>query len=784
MQSYLHRYRRTDLAIVSACCLVAAPAFGGDYWVTYNNETSTRLVSNPAVGAADNQEKDYAWGDVNHDGWTDLIVVRKQPFTVGTQGRSNVLFMNLNGVLTDQTAQWIPDFLDAIEDRDVALVDVDNDGWDDIVTAAACNDAEGGGPDPCDPTGISDDSRLYMNLGNDGGGSWLGYGPPIVLFGTLGNNFCAVAAGDINNDGYVDLYFVSYNDNFEDQMLMNGGPGNPGVFTIENNRLTIAMRSSNFGTNAVIVDFNGDGWADIVKSEDGPVEIFRNGGNGFFDLLDPTYLGTAYHVGVGDLDGNGSLDLVISDDGTDRYILNPVLDGATDISFAFPGTTGGFGSNSIVVDLDGDGFNEVLIADVDVDVSGCVRISDILRNSGAPGFLDPPPPTNIPGSMLAGVHDIAVFDINNDGQLDIILGRCTGTQIWINSQEVISVTFEYPGGLPLFITPDVTTTLMIEITAFGDTIQGTPSIFISSDRGAFIESALTPIEGNLYSAELPAGQCADRFDFYLRAELSGGLSFTDPATAPVTLYTVISALGTQNLINDSLEGDTSNWTTTNDASLTGGAWEAADPNATLFLGVVAAPGNDASPDGIIAFVTENGPANSQVAELWDVDGGPTTLFSPLFDLSDTDGIISYARWSFSKGDTHDSLEVFISNDGGSNWSLVEEVVDTAGSWQTKTFIVSDFITPLSQMQMRFLMSDDDNSVSEAGIDDFRVDTLACIASCQWDIAGFDGVVGINDFLDLLAAWGPNPGHPADFNDDGVVGINDFLELLAHWGPCP
>ncbi len=58
--------------------------------------------------------------------------------------------------------------------------------------------------------------------------------------------------------------------------------------------------------------------------------------------------------------------------------------------------------------------------------------------------------------------------------------------------------------------------------------------------------------------------------------------------------------------------------------------------------------------------------------------------------------------------------------------------------------------------------------------------------CPWDVGpmGGDGIVGITDFLVLLAAWGPNPGHPADFDGDGVVGIVDFLELLANWGPCP
>ncbi len=45
----------------------------------------------------------------------------------------------------------------------------------------------------------------------------------------------------------------------------------------------------------------------------------------------------------------------------------------------------------------------------------------------------------------------------------------------------------------------------------------------------------------------------------------------------------------------------------------------------------------------------------------------------------------------------------------------------------------------------------------------------------------DGTVGIEDFLALLAAWGPNPGHPADLDLDGIVGITDLLQLLGAWG---
>jgi hypothetical protein len=54
--------------------------------------------------------------------------------------------------------------------------------------------------------------------------------------------------------------------------------------------------------------------------------------------------------------------------------------------------------------------------------------------------------------------------------------------------------------------------------------------------------------------------------------------------------------------------------------------------------------------------------------------------------------------------------------------------------------------------------------------------------CAGDVNG-DGAVGVADLLDLLAAWGPNPGDPADLNGDGVVGVPDLLIVLDAWGPC-
>ena len=56
------------------------------------------------------------------------------------------------------------------------------------------------------------------------------------------------------------------------------------------------------------------------------------------------------------------------------------------------------------------------------------------------------------------------------------------------------------------------------------------------------------------------------------------------------------------------------------------------------------------------------------------------------------------------------------------------------------------------------------------------------AGCAADITG-DELVGVDDLLELIAAWGLN-GSPADVNGDGVVDTLDLLLILAGWGACP
>jgi hypothetical protein len=76
---------------------------------------------------------------------------------------------------------------------------------------------------------------------------------------------------------------------------------------------------------------------------------------------------------------------------------------------------------------------------------------------------------------------------------------------------------------------------------------------------------------------------------------------------------------------------------------------------------------------------------------------------------------------------------------------------------------------------------------DTGVGDPPVDMGAYerqVVSCDLD---GDGEVGVTDFLDVLAFWGPCPGPcplscRADFNGDCEVGVGDFLKLLSTWTP--
>lgn len=456
--------RVLSLAALAALTPVAAAQFNNQ-WLTFAKDNS-RLV-NPNGSAAtqvlnDIDEKDYAWGDVDHDGWTDLVIVRKQPATTVGK-RVNQLLMNENGKLVDRTAQYASDtdvagdlgFLTATNDRDVQVADLNGDGWEDIVTATTLSQT--------DPKPLSH-PRIYINKGKVGG-VWQGFRYEQARFpqlttipnGTpLAPNFCSVSVGDVTGDGAPDLYFANYSlttQGMNDRLLVNNGSG---FFTDSlETRMNATMLLSSFGSSSEIVDFNGDGAKDVVRGQSGGAEVsYNNPANvGFFNLFQGNVGSfSTYHVDAGDLNADGKPDLIFSDDGLDFVRYNTGNDALGRVtwgplqSFSFlTGGDDGFAGNCLVVDLNGDGFAEAIYSDFDVDEPGCGRRGKIYHN---PGTVVGSQPTlreeaeaagsgwrgavGILGTDLTGTFDMAAFDIDNDGDVDLVIGRCSGTAVFMN----------------------------------------------------------------------------------------------------------------------------------------------------------------------------------------------------------------------------------------------------------------------------------------------------------------------------------------------------------------
>lgn len=427
---------RRLLALVCAVGLAAfglASAASAQDWVTYADESSTRINAVASLGVSDTFEKDLFAADVDNDGDLDMLVVRKERFS--TQGGlRNVLFMNELGVMVDRTNTLAPDFLDVTDDRDVVLVDVDDDGWGDIVTV----------------TTFSEQPRIYMNLGRDlGTGAWLGFDydaadARLPTF-TPGPKFCAVGFGDVTGNGTPDLFFVDYDNTLEDRLLINDGTG---VFTDETaTRMTPAMSFSEFGTDAHILDVDNDLDLDIVKNSasgnsgvDPNVRILYNDGTGNFDFEQRIYQDEPYMIEPADWTGDGFVDFYVVDDNQDRYLSSAGLDGNgratfTQTTVTNSPNTAGFGGNTKIADLDADGLLDVLVTDVDTDLPGCDRQMVVLRGQGTqPNVTFSDPFNGADRTWLPnGTFDVEILDIDKDGNLDLWIGTCAGNMVQMNT---------------------------------------------------------------------------------------------------------------------------------------------------------------------------------------------------------------------------------------------------------------------------------------------------------------------------------------------------------------
>jgi hypothetical protein len=311
----------------------------------------------------------------------------------------------------------------------------------------------------------------------------------------------------------------------------------------------------------------------------------------------------------------------------------------------------------------------------------------------------------------------------------------------------------------------------------GSTVTGANVFYRVGSSGTFASVAMANVGGNDWSGSIPGQTAPAKVYYYVQASDALGNTGKFPANAPTTTLSFPIGLLAQVFCDDfeSAQG----WTVVN-SSLTSGAWERGDPIGTLQGASQAQPEfDDPAGSGTMCMFTDQGsPGSSNVGEA-DVDGGPTTMTSPAFDLSVGNGEISYAYWMYND-DGDDSLVVQLSNNG-STWVTARSYVGGGGGWAYDSIDVGAFVAPTASVQVRFQTADQPNdSITEAAIDSLCVYTLGPVGCTGTPTVFCTGKVNSQFCLPGVAHQGiPSASGPNPFTISVDQVINNKTGLLFY-----
>ncbi|MGA9278484.1 FG-GAP repeat domain-containing protein [Ilumatobacter sp.] len=370
-----------------------------------------------------------ASGDVNRDGWTDLLVggfADREASAYAMRGASGpspdrLLLGGPDGFRTDLT---FPE--DRARSSGAVFADLDADGDDDLVITRNQRGSDGIG------------GRPTVVLENTGSG-W-------DERNTLADGVTArsAAAVDLDRDGTLDLLIVG--DRWGDGSTeIHRGLGG---FEFDDVTTEWGVPDDFTGLAAATVDVDGDGWIDVVMN--GDPRVLLGGDDGFAIAEVPALAWETFGdeddpagIAIGDLDGDDLPDLVLGQhfnstiDFAERVPVRILVNRSQPGVPAFDDVTEQSGSPDLstksphvaIADIDNDGLNDVITSAASAaDLPLILHRND--RGAGESPHFETIGEEGSGRYWVTGVTD----DLDRDGRVDALLVEWEPTQASVSAR--------------------------------------------------------------------------------------------------------------------------------------------------------------------------------------------------------------------------------------------------------------------------------------------------------------------------------------------------------------
>ncbi len=235
----------------------------------------------------------------------------------------------------------------------------------------------------------------------------------VLLLESTSETSASVSLGDIDGNRTLDMVLAKGRHwPLVDMIMRNDGAGH---FSAEP-----LAELPDRTYSAALADLDGDGDLDIVSSNDKPDRklVYRNDGTGHFTVSSTFGEATwnTRYVTVADLNGDRRPDLIVANRSSNPAAPRPSYVCLNDGAGAFPSCAPlATQSATIIVasDLDRDGNTDLLVPHRD----GGQNL--IFWNDGSGTFREPPTPV---GPSVSQIRAAAAADINGDGAVDLVVG--------------------------------------------------------------------------------------------------------------------------------------------------------------------------------------------------------------------------------------------------------------------------------------------------------------------------------------------------------------------------